>query len=381
VALALALSLTVHSTGAAASATKAAASSTTAVCPSPEQSVLGGSLVVANGVATGTFTIAPGCSDVPVSLASYGSTSTAFALPQTMFDSATGLFDAGGPYVLTAAVPPCWYQVDLVRGPVIATLTASDLYLERKIAFANGGAACTSTTTTFPTPPQTVDVAISKIADKDSVTTGANVKYTITATNNGPGSADDVIVAEDLPAGMKLVSAVGSVGSCVGNAPVICSLGALAPGASAVITVEATATAPGTMVNTATVSTSSPDTNTANNTAHATVDVKAGVFTPPVACRVLTFTHRTFLSTKRSTFDVHVKDAAGKPVSNARVRLRGPGLALVQRTSTAGVAHFAVKPHSAGVIEVTLLQAGSCKRQSAVYQVLAAVAAQPSFTG
>src|SRR5258708_30599868 len=83
--------------------------------------------------ATGTFSLAEGCKNIRISLASYEAPSATFGLPQTLFDSSTGLFNAGGPFTLTAKVPPCYYQVDLVVGDVIEHLTPDHLYGDRKL--------------------------------------------------------------------------------------------------------------------------------------------------------------------------------------------------------------------------------------------------------
>jgi len=90
---------------------------------------------------TGTFTVAAGC-HLQVSLASYLSPGPN-GLPyesQTLFDSKTGFFDAGT-YSFTVATPACYYQVDLVVGPVITTLNnpVGNLYGDRKLDYANGG--------------------------------------------------------------------------------------------------------------------------------------------------------------------------------------------------------------------------------------------------
>src|SRR5258708_24088050 len=71
--------------------------------------------MITGSTATGTFSLAEGCKNIRISLASYEAPSATFGLPQTLFDSSTGLFNAGGPFTLTAKVPPCYYQVDLVR--------------------------------------------------------------------------------------------------------------------------------------------------------------------------------------------------------------------------------------------------------------------------
>lgn len=392
-----------------------------ATCPAnAADDVTNASLVIDNGMATGTFDIAPGCKDVRVSLASYKALSATFALPQTLFDSDTGLFSAGGPYTLHADVPDCYYQVDLVRGPVIETLTSTNLYYEKKLAFSNGGTACTQETpgetvtqpvetvtqpveNTAPEqqqqseapvsnvaavsaaaqPPQTADVAITKVADTPSLSVGDDASYTITVTNTGEATAADVTVAEDIPAGLTFVSATPSVGSCSAVAPVVCSLGSLAVGASATIKVVAHATVAGTLVNTATVSTSTPESNAANNTANASVTVQAP-FTPPTvqtACVRLTTPQAQVLSTKKAAFSVRVVGKNGKPAANVRVRAHGSGISAVARTNTAGIARFAVKPRSAGAIAVSVLQSGTCAPQQQAFQVLAAEASSPEFTG
>src|SRR5258708_2894011 len=94
--------------------------------------------MITGSTATGTFSLAEGCKNIRISLASYEAPSATFGLPQTLFDSSTGLFNAGGPFTLTAKVPPCYYQVDLVVGDVIEHLTPNHLYVDRKLKFANG---------------------------------------------------------------------------------------------------------------------------------------------------------------------------------------------------------------------------------------------------
>ncbi|MGK2858389.1 MAG: hypothetical protein ACSLFQ_14410, partial [Thermoanaerobaculia bacterium] len=95
----------------------------------------------------------------------------------------------------------------------------------------------------------TADVSITKTALPASVAVGANVTYTLTVTNNGPDTADAVTVTDPLPAGMTWVSTVTTLGSCSGTNVVSCSLGNMANGASATITIVATANAGGNKLN------------------------------------------------------------------------------------------------------------------------------------
>jgi len=108
---------------------------------------------------------------------------------------------------------------------------------------------------------------------------GQNTTYTITVSNNGPSPANTVSLKDTLAAGMNLVSATPSVGTCVtaGNPITItCAIGTLTSGATATVTVVATATASGSFANTAVVKDSGtpPDPNTGNNTYVAVATVQ-----------------------------------------------------------------------------------------------------------
>ncbi len=116
--------------------------------------------------------------------------------------------------------------------------------------------------------PTSADLAIAKTDAVDPVVTGANIVYTLTVRNNGPASATAVTVNDTLPAGVTFVSATPSQGAaCTGSTTVSCVLGALASGAQATVTVTVTTSAPGVVVNTATVSGAEPDPAPGNNTA------------------------------------------------------------------------------------------------------------------
>ena len=126
--------------------------------------------------------------------------------------------------------------------------------------------------------PLQVDVGITKTASPTTVTLGGTLTYTLTVTNNGPDVASGVSVTDTLPAGVTFNSATPSQGTAtqVGGS-VTASLGTLASGASATITIIVTpsttnATA-GTVTNTATVSVNEADTDATNNTAQVAAAV------------------------------------------------------------------------------------------------------------
>lgn len=124
----------------------------------------------------------------------------------------------------------------------------------------------TSTTTVTVSA---VDVSVDK-AGPAVATAGTNVAYTLTVTNAGPEVALDVELSDPLPPGTTFVSLVhnsGPVASCStfgGN--VTCTYGLLAPANPSQYTLTLFIGNATTVNNTATVITSSFDTNNANDT-------------------------------------------------------------------------------------------------------------------
>src|SRR5207244_442923 len=114
---------------------------------------------------------------------------------------------------------------------------------------------------------QNADLLITKSDSPDPVVAGTDLTYTLKVTNNGPSTASNVTVSDPVPAQTSFVSATPSQGSC--SSAVSCSLGTLAPGGSATITivVHVDSTASGSLSNTATVSSDQPDGDSANNSA------------------------------------------------------------------------------------------------------------------
>jgi len=110
-----------------------------------------------------------------------------------------------------------------------------------------------------------VSVAIAAPAFADF---GSALSYTITAANNGPGTATGVVLTDVLPAGFALSSATISQGSVVNNGGVLtASIGALGSGSSATLNVNGTVTGFASLTNTASVTAAQADLIAANNTA------------------------------------------------------------------------------------------------------------------
>jgi uncharacterized repeat protein (TIGR01451 family)/fimbrial isopeptide formation D2 family protein len=121
---------------------------------------------------------------------------------------------------------------------------------------------------------ESADLALSK-AVTGTITAGGAGEYTLVVTNLGPSSARGVTVTDTLPNGLTFRSAAGTGWECepAEGSDVVCTYdGVLAPAASVsfVLTVDAAEQLQGDIVNTAVVSTTTPDPNPDNDTATAT---------------------------------------------------------------------------------------------------------------
>ena len=142
-----------------------------------------------------------------------------------------------------------------------------------------GGETNTSNNSDTDSVPvaSSADVAIVKSVAPASTPPGRNVTYTLLVTNNGPSTARAVKVADPLPAGMTFVSVTPAACGLDGTT-VRCSLGDLAKGQSATITVVSgipLSLASKTKRNEATVSSTTPDSDLTNNKDDATVRITA----------------------------------------------------------------------------------------------------------
>jgi len=179
----------------------------------------------------------------------------------TTVDCDLGTLANGASATITIVVTPT------VVGPLSNTATVSTTSADSNPADNSS----TATTTVQAVP--SADVSITKTDSPDPVTVGTNLTYTLSAANAGPSPAAAVTVSDTLPAGVTLVSATPSVGSCSGSATVTCNLGTLASGASATVAIVVTPTVVGPLSNTATVSSTTADPSSANNSSTATTTV------------------------------------------------------------------------------------------------------------
>jgi uncharacterized repeat protein (TIGR01451 family) len=125
---------------------------------------------------------------------------------------------------------------------------------------------------------ENADLAIAKTAKTSTVTAGGEVTYTLAVENRGPGDAGGVTVSDPLPAGLTLVSATATQGSCNGREDVSCSLGKLSDGgrAEVVVIARVAGSMESVIVNIGSVASSAPDPKPSNNASTVSLQIAQG---------------------------------------------------------------------------------------------------------
>jgi uncharacterized repeat protein (TIGR01451 family) len=128
--------------------------------------------------------------------------------------------------------------------------------------------------------PASIDLAVTNTASPNPGQVNASLVYRLVVTNNGPATATNISLNDTLPPGVAFVSAVAEHGSCIGTGPVICSLDDLVAGASSVVSITVTPSAPGTITNSATAAASQTDYDNSNNTASINTTIQPAAISP-----------------------------------------------------------------------------------------------------
>ncbi len=111
------------------------------------------------------------------------------------------------------------------------------------------------------------DIAVTKTASATLPVQGDPLTYTVTATNNGPDATSGLVIIDVLPTNLTFLSSSATAGSYASGSG-LWTIGTLANGASATLTINTKITNGGGFTNTAFVQNSSAlDANTVNNTA------------------------------------------------------------------------------------------------------------------
>lgn len=129
------------------------------------------------------------------------------------------------------------------------------------------------------------DVQVAKSASSTTIPVGQRVTYVIAArTDAALSSAQNVTITDTLPDNVRFISVSNSHGSCSGvtagtvtsgGAQLVCQLGTIAPGNNKTVSVvvETTEAVARPFVNTVDVATTTPETNSGNNSADVSVAV------------------------------------------------------------------------------------------------------------
>ncbi|ANE44418.1 DUF11 domain-containing protein [Deinococcus puniceus] len=136
----------------------------------------------------------------------------------------------------------------------------------------DSASANNSSSVTVPTSSLT-DVQLTKTPTDTAVTAGTNIVYTLTASTAGPSNAAGVTVSDPLPSNVTYVSSSNSGAYNAATRTVTWPAFALNVGTPVARTVTVTPPLNGNVVNTATVSTTTPESNTGNNSAASTLTV------------------------------------------------------------------------------------------------------------
>ncbi|MFI0977697.1 hypothetical protein ACH4SP_11835 [Streptomyces sp. NPDC021093] len=161
-------------------------------------------------------------------------------------------------------------------GTAPVTITATVLPTATGIVTANtllegmGPLGADSTTTTITdAPPAGADLATTVADSPDPVALGDSFTDTVTVTNNGPGNATSAATSIAYTgAAVTVGNVTSSQGSCTPSGSTVnCTLGSLANGASATVTITADPSATGTVTATATTSATETDPVPGNNVA------------------------------------------------------------------------------------------------------------------
>lgn len=125
------------------------------------------------------------------------------------------------------------------------------------------------------------DLSLAMTDAPDPVAVGGSITYTIVVNNAGPNSAEGVTVRDTLPTGVSFISANSTQGTCTTMGEVVCSIGTLANGASATVTISVSTTSGGVVTNTASVGNNTTDPDLTNNSSTTATTV----LSPDIAIR------------------------------------------------------------------------------------------------
>lgn len=248
-------------------------------------------------------------------------------------------------------------QVTLLVTPDVTGTLSNTATATTSVGETNPGNNTVTITTTSQAAPSPADLVVVMTDNPDPVVPGQLLTYTISVTNNGSNPANNTVLTDTLPSGVNLISASGPSGSTcsqTGNT-VSCTLGTLAAGASATVTLLVTPTAVGTITNTATATTASGDANPGNNTDSESTTVQAAA-NPADLAVTKTANPSSVFPGQVLTYTVTVtNNGPSTATATTLVDVLPPGVVFLSATSPAGTSCV----QSSGVVNCSLGNLGA----------------------
>ena len=160
--------------------------------------------------------------------------------------------------------------VNIVVSPTSASTVTNTATVGSGVADPN---TFDNTTTETTTISRGADLSVTKADSTDPVLLGQEFTYTMTVINRGPSYDTLVTLTDTLPAGVRFVSSTPSQGTCAGSKSVTCTIGIIASGDVATVSIALVAIATGDLANTSRAVGNVADPNTGDNIATETTKV------------------------------------------------------------------------------------------------------------
>src|SRR5256885_500364 len=133
------------------------------------------------------------------------------------------------------------------------------------------------------------DLALLDSDAPDPVPVGGELVYTLSVSNQGPDQAEAIALSDTLPSSVSFGSASADQGSCSEQSNIVsCDLGNLAPLAAATVTIRVTPGQPGTIADAASITSTTPDPDSSNNTASTQTSIETPTPSRPNIVFVIT---------------------------------------------------------------------------------------------
>ena len=230
-------------------------------------------------------------------IAQIGTTQTTCDVGGTSY-VVTATFSGNAPFTaIGTGTPGTW--VDNGNGTHTWTSASIATNVDYNIDFEDSNSCNTiNLTAVAPTCIVDADLSVTKVVNNATPNVGGVVTFTITATNNGPSDATNVVVTDVIPSGYTIALPTDIVPSTGTWTAPNWTIGNLANGVSATLTITATVNPTGPYDNTATIdgNENDPDPSddsdtevvTLNNYTYAIDDINTSLINTPVTGNVLT---------------------------------------------------------------------------------------------